>query len=179
MRDKTVYSAAKSAICISLLCAVSYIVIPIPPSGLSLMTVAVNLMALVLTPLHSAMAMTVYLLMGLLGLPVFSGGTAGAGKLFGVTGGYYFGFLIAVVVISLLKGKDISFKRYCAVTVFAGIPIQHICAVAMMCFHNGFDLKGAFMSVSLPFIVGDIVKAVAASFIGVSLNKAMKKMKFE
>ncbi|MBQ7295306.1 MAG: biotin transporter BioY [Clostridia bacterium] len=172
MRDKQgVYSAAKAAICISLLVASAYIVIPMPPSGFSFMTVMVSLMGLILTPLQSALALTTYLLMGLIGLPVFSGGTGGAGKLFGVTGGYYFSFLVATVLISLLKGKDFSFKRYTAVTVFVGIPIEHLCAVLMMCLHNGFDIKGAFVSISLPFIVGDIVKAVAASFIGVTVNK--------
>ena len=163
MRDKQgVYSAAKAAICISLLTVLSYIVIPLPPSGLSLMTVMVSLMGL---------AMTAYLIMGLIGLPVFQGGTGGAGKLFGVTGGYYFGFLIAVVLISLLKGKACSFRRYTAVTVFVGIPIEHLCAVSMMCLHNGFDIKGAFVSISLPFIFGDIVKAVIAAFLGVAVNK--------
>ena len=180
MRDKNgVYTAAKAAICISLLVASAYIVIPMPPSGFSAMTVMVNLIGLMLAPVQSALAMTVYLLMGLIGLPVFSGGTGGAGKLFGVAGGYYFGFLIAVVLISLLKGKDFSAKRYIAVTVLAGIPIQHICAMLMMCIHNGFDIKGAFVSISLPFIVGDIVKAVAASFIGVALNKVLVKNRIE
>ncbi len=171
MRDKLgVYSAAKAALCISLLVASAYIVIPMPPSGFSLITVMVNLMGLILTPMQSGLAMTVYLLMGLIGLPVFSGGTGGPGKLFGITGGYYFGFLISAVVISLLKGKEFSFKRYTAAAL-AGIPIQHLCAVLMMCLHNGFDIKGAFVSISLPFILGDIVKAVAASFLGVAVNK--------
>lgn len=176
MIDKhSIYSAAKSAICISILIVLSYIVIPLPPSGFSLMTVMVNLIGLIFTPLQSALTMSVYLLMGLVGLPVFSGGTGGLGKLFGITGGYYFGFLVAAVLISLLKGKSFSFKRYAAVTVFVGIPVQHICAVLMMCVHNGFDIKGAFVSISLPFIFGDIIKAVIASFLGVALNKALIK----
>lgn len=171
MRDKKVYSLAKSAILISLLIASSYIVIPMPPSGFTLMTVIVSLTALLLNPLQSGIAIGVYLLMGLIGLPVFAGGTAGAGKLFGVTGGYYFGFLMAVIVISLLKGNKPHFMRYSAVTVLAGVPVMHLCAILMMCIHNGFDVKAAFMTISLPFITGDIIKAVAASFIGVKLVK--------
>lgn len=171
MRDKNVYALAKSAILISLLVAASYIVIPFPPSGFTLMTVIVSLMGLILSPVQSGAAIGVYLLMGLIGLPVFAGGTGGAGKLFGITGGYYFGFLFAAVLISLLKGKDISLKRYIAVTVFVGVTIEHLCAVLVMCLHNGFDIKAAFMTISLPFIAGDIVKALAASFIGVKLKK--------
>jgi biotin transport system substrate-specific component len=171
MRDKKVYSLAKSAILISLLVAASYIVIPLPPSGFTLMTVIVSLIGLLLGPLQSGFAIGVYLLMGLIGLPVFAGGTGGAGKLFGITGGYYFGFLVAVILISLLKGKKPDFRRYSAVTVFVGIPVEHLCAILMMCIHNGFDSEAAFMTISLPFIVGDIIKALSASFIGVKLAK--------
>ena len=100
MRDKKVYVIAESALLISLLIAVSYIVIPLPPSGFSLMTVIVSLMALMLSPWQGTAAIGTYLLMGLIGLPVFSGGVGGAGKLFGVTGGYYFGFLFAEMHLS-------------------------------------------------------------------------------
>ncbi len=177
MRDNKVYSAAKSAICISLLAAVSYIVIPVPPSGFSLLPVVAGLIGFLLSPIQSALTVSVYLLMGLIGLPVFSGGTSGPAKLFGITGGYYFGFLLAVVAISLLKGKDCSAERYSAVAVFLGVPLQHICAVLMMCFHNGFDIKAAVVSISLPFILGDIVKAVIAGFLGSTVNKALQKNK--
>lgn len=172
-----IYSVAKAAICISLLSATAYLVIPVPPSGISLMTVMVNLIALVLTPMQAGLSMIAYVLMGIIGLPFFSGGTSGLSKIFGPTGGYYFGFILAVVIISLFKGREFSFPRYCAVTVLVGIPAQHICAIIMMCFYNGFNVKTAFLSISLPFILGDIVKAVMASFIGVKVNKALKKNK--
>ncbi len=177
MRDNKIYSAAKSAICISLLVAVSYIVIPVPPSGFSLIPVMVSLIGLILTPLQAFLSILVYLLMGFIGLPVFSGGTSGPAKLFGVTGGYYFGFLLAAVAISFLKGKDCSSKRYSAVAVFLGVPLQHLCAVLMMCCHNGFDIKAAVVSISLPFILGDIIKALVSGFLGAAINKALQKNK--
>lgn len=177
MRDKKVFALAESALLISLLIAVSYIVIPIPPSGLSLMTVVVSLMGLMLSPLQGGAAMGVYLLMGLIGLPVFSGGVGGAGKLFGVTGGYYFGFLFAVMLISLLKGKRPGLLRYSAATVCVGVPIEHLCAVLMMCLHNGFDIRGAFVTISLPFILGDIIKAIISAFLGAAINKRLSKLR--
>lgn len=173
MRDKKVYVIAESALLISLLIAVSYIVIPLPPSGFSLMTVIVSLMALMLSPWQGTAAIGTYLLMGLIGLPVFSGGVGGAGKLFGVTGGYYFGFLFAVMLMSLLKGKRPDFLRYSAVTVLVGVPVEHLCAVLVMCLHNAFDIRGAFVTISLPFIAGDIAKAIAAAFLGAAINKRL------
>ena len=170
-----IYSITKVALCVSLLSVVSYFALPLPmtPVVLSLQTLAVGIIALILSPGQCAWAMSLYLIMGALGLPVFSGGSAGLGKLLGPTGGYYFGFLISAVAVSLLKGKEINLKRYTAVTVAVAIPIQHICAVIMMCIHNGFDIKSAFVSVSLPFIVTDIAKGVGAAILGAGINRAL------
>lgn len=115
--------------------------------------------------------MLVYLFMGLIGLPVFSAGTGGLGKLFGPTGGFYFGFLFATIAISLFKGNRNKLWRYILVTVAVGLPIQHICAVAMMAIHNGGNVWAAFLAVSVPFLIGDIVKCVMASVVSVALNK--------
>lgn len=176
MKSKaSIYSAAKSAICISLLSATAYFVIPVPPSGISLMTVMVNLIGLVLTPTQAGLSLISYVLMGLIGLPIFSGGTSGPGKIFSPTGGYYFGFILAAVLISLLKGKEFSFFRYSAVTILVGIPAQHIFAIIMMCIY-GTDLKTAFLTISLPFILGDVIKAVIGSYVGVKVNERIEKI---
>lgn len=165
----------KMALCVAILCVTSFLVVPLPftPVVISFHTIAVNIIGLILTPMQAGVTILLYLLMGLIGLPVFSAGTAGPGKLFGPTGGYYFGFLFAVIAISLLRGKRISMKRYALVSIMAGIPIQHACAVLGMCIHNGGNVAAAFATVSLPFIIGDIVKCMMASMVGVSLNKVI------
>lgn len=166
----------KMALCVAILCVTSFIVIPLPftPIVISLHTIAVNIIALILSPMQAGCTVLIYLLMGLVGLPVFSAGTAGLGKLFGPTGGFYFGFLFAVIAISFLRGKKISMKRYLVVSIAVGIPILHICAILGMCMHNGGNVAAAFATVSLPFIIGDIIKCVMSSMVGVALNRVIK-----
>lgn len=166
----------KIALCVAILCVTSFLVVPLPftPIVISLHTIVVNVIGLTLKPKHAGLTILIYLLMGLIGLPVFSAGTAGPGKLFGPTGGFYFGFFFAVIAISLLRGKRTSMIRYCIVSILIGIPIQHICAIIMMCMHNGGNLEAAFVTISLPFILGDIIKCVMASMVGVALNKVIK-----
>ena len=163
------------ALCVAILCVTAFLVVPLPftPIVISLHTIAVNLIALILSPIQAGITVLIYLLMGLVGLPVFSAGTAGPGKLFGPTGGFYFGFLFAVIAISLLRGKKISMKRYAIVSIAIGIPIQHMCAIVGMCIHNGGNVIAAFATVSLPFIIGDIIKCLMSSMVGVSLNKVL------
>lgn len=114
--------------------------------------------------------------MGLVGLPVFPGGTSGLSRLLSPVGGYYIGFLAAAFLISRFKGKSPSFKRYATTAVFIGIPAEHICAVLFMCVYSHCSPYSAFMSLSLPFLAGDIIKAVAAAFVAVPLAKTVKKI---
>ena len=170
---KNIYNLTRIAVCIALLCVSSYLVFPLPftPTVISLHTAVVNLIGLVLNPKQAGTTILVYLLMGIIGLPVLSVGTGGIGKLLGPTGGYYFGFLLAAVVISLMRGSNNQLWRYILITVGVGLPIQHICAIAMMAFHNGGNVGAAFLTVSLPFFLGDIMKCVMASVVGLAINK--------
>ena len=165
----------KMALCVAILCVTAFLVVPLPftPIVISLHTIAVNIIGLILSPMQAGITVLIYLLMGLVGLPVFSAGTAGPGKLFGPTGGFYFGFLFAVILISLFRGKKISMKRYAIVSIAIGIPIQHMCAIVGMCIHNGGNVVAAFATVSLPFIIGDIIKCLMSSMVGVSLNRVL------
>lgn len=174
--ETKIYAMAKTALLTAVLCLSSYFAIPVPfaVSVLSLQTVAVNLLSLMLKPRHSFMCVLSYILLGAVGLPVFSGGTSGIGKLTGPTGGFYFGFLVSAIVISILKDKRKGFRYYVAVTIFAGIPIQHIFGILFMCFHNGFNVSSAVMSVSLPFIPFDIIKCIVACLLYIEIEKKLK-----
>ena len=164
------------ALCTALLCACAYAVVPVPfsPAVLSLHTLAVNLTGLILSPGQAVATLGLYLLMGLVGLPVFSGGTGGPGKLLGPTGGYYFGFLLAAWAISRMKGRKPEPVRYFLVCLLVGLPLQHLCAIGMMCLHNGFQPMAAFLTVSAPFLLGDVVKCILAAFCGVSVCRALE-----
>ena len=170
-----IYTLTKIAICITLLIISSYFIIPLPftPVVITAQTLIIHVIALVLTPKQAFATMGIYLFAGLIGLPVFSGGISGPAKLFGPTGGFLFGFLIAVVVISLLKGKKIYFWRYLLVTLGVGTPIIYLCGVLMMCSLQDMTIQAALMSAVVPFLLGDVLKAIAASFIATILNKRL------
>lgn len=172
-----IQTLTKIAVCIALLVISSYLVIPLPftPVVITAQTLMVNLIALVLTPRQAAAAMGVYLLAGLIGLPVFAGGISGPAKFASPTGGFLIGFFIAVVLISLLKGGKACFWRYLLVTVLVGIPVINLCGTLLMCLLHGMELPAALMSAVVPFLPGDILKAVAACLLGVALNRLLPK----
>ena len=177
MKKTNIRELTKLAICIALLCVSSYISFPIPfsPAPITAQTIIINLIALILTPRQTAVSIGIYILLGICGLPVFSGGTAGIGRLLGPTGGFIIGFLISAPLISLLKGKKDSILRYLLVTIFVGMPVLDAFGALFMCITQKMNLIAALSAAVVPFLFGDILKCIVGSYLALALNKALKK----
>ncbi len=167
----------KIALLVAMNCVSAYIVIPLPfsLSPIALQTMFVNLVAFLLTPRQTFMTMLVYILIGLAGIPVFTGGTAGPAKLFGPTGGYIFGFMVAAVLIALLRGSEYSFKRYSIIGVGVGIPVIYLLGALQLKFVTGMDWQAAVVTGVLPFVPLDVVKCLAAAFLAGPIHRVFSR----
>lgn len=167
----------KMALLIAMNCVSAYIIIPLPftLSPIALQTLIVNLVAFLLTPKQTFLAMTAYLLIGLAGIPVFTGGTAGPGKLFGPTGGYILGFVAAAVIISALRGNKYNFMRYALVSIGLGIPVIYLLGAMQLKFITGMDWTAVIMTGVLPFVPLDIVKCLGAAFLAGPIQRIFTK----
>ena len=163
----------KMALMVAMNCVSAYIIIPLPfsLSPLALQTLIVNLTGYVLNAKQAFMTMLVYLLVGLAGLPVFTGGSAGPGKLFGPTGGYIIGFLFTAVFLAYFRGEKYSFKRYALLGCVIGIPLIYVFGVVQLKLITGMGWDKAIMTGALPFIPLDIVKCLAAAVIAGPINR--------
>ena len=123
------------------------------------------------TPQDTILVMASWLLLGLCGVPVFSGGSAGPGKLLGPSGGYYIGFLVVAFLISLFcrKWKNVAFQT--AFLIVVGIPVIYAFGAGWMKHVTGQPWGAVIVQSIIPFIPLDIVKCVAA----VALGKALKR----
>lgn len=104
-----------------------------------------------------------YILIGVIGLPVFSGAQAGLLYLFGPTGGYLFGFMVAAIFIGQfihLFAKSI-FSVFCLL--FAADLIILFCGAAYLAFLTKLSFAQAVSLGVAPFIAGDLLKASAAA----------------
>lgn len=175
-KDKTM-EMTRLALLIAMNCVSAYLIIPLPfsLSPLALQTMIVNLVAFLLTPKQAIITMFVYILIGLIGVPVFTGGTAGPAKMFGPTGGYIWGFMIAAALIAWLKGKTYSFKRYAAVSICVGIPVIYIFGALQLKFLTQMNWEAVLLTGVLPFIPMDIVKCLAAAVIARPLYRIFNR----
>ena len=163
----------KMALMVAMNCISAYLIIPLPfsLSPIALQTMIVNLTGYVLNTKQAFMTMLVYLLVGLAGVPVFTGGSAGPGKLFGPTGGYLFGFLLTAVFLAYFKGEKYSFRRYALLGCIIGIPLIYAPGVIQLKLVTGMTWDKALMTGALPFIPLDIVKCLAAAVIAGPINR--------
>ena len=167
----------KIAMMIAFVSAMSYVRIPLPFSEAAItgQTLAVNIIALLLTPKEAFVTMCCYWLLGLVGAPVF-GGMAGPGKLFGPGGGYFMAFMLAVVLIGVLRGKQYKLSRYIVVTVLVGIFVIDAMGFVWLKFVTGISWKSAFVAGVVAFVPLDIGKCVLASIIVKPLQRALRIM---
>ena len=163
----------RMALMVAMNCVSAYIIIPLPfsLSPIALQTLIVNLTGYVLNAKQAFMTMLVYLLVGLAGVPVFTGGSAGPGKLFGPTGGYIIGFLVTAVFLAYFKGEKYNFKRYALLGCVIGIPLIYVFGVVQLKLITGMGWDKAIMTGALPFIPLDIVKCLAAAVIAGPINR--------
>lgn len=171
----------RMALCTALLVIAGFIRFPLPmtPVPVSAQTLVVNLIALILLPKQAFFSSLVYLLIGLVGVPVF-GGNGGIGAFAGPTGGFLIGFWLASFVISLAFHHckhfiPNFFLRGILCTVFIGMPVIYLAGTAGMCFSLGTDIRSVLISSVIPFLFGDIIKCLAACSLASALSKTLSR----
>ena len=165
----------KLSMCVALCCITSYIAFPLPftPGLVTALTFALSLTAYLLTPRQTFTVIAIYILLGAVGLPVLAG--QGLSRLLSPVGGFYFAWLVAYPLLSLTKGAVPNVKRYLLANVLIAVPITYLGGLVSMMIMLEVNLLEAFTMAVLPFIPGDLIKAAAAAFLGVKLQKVLPK----
>ena len=106
----------------------------------------------------------IYLFLGALGLPVFSGMQGGFSKLIGPTGGFLYGFLLMVFFCGLSVRIRRRGLRWGFGILFGviGLLLCHLCGVLQLAAVNHISIVSALIGASLPFLPKDLVSVVLA-----------------
>ena len=173
-RTRTV---AMCALLIALLVVSCLFTIPLGPVPFTLQTAVVILIALLLTPKQAAAATGVYLLMGAVGLPVFSSMTGGFGKILGPTGGFLVSYPVGTFLASALRMalerrgvRQIACDIACAA---CAIVCSDTLGWLWLMVVNDLDPLSAFLVADAPFIAIDCCKAAVSIAVATAVRKAM------
>lgn len=140
----------------------AYIAIPIGPVPIVLQNLFVMLAGLLLGSRWGLISVTVYLLAGAVGLPVFAGGTGGIGKFMGPTGGYLIGFAAAAFLIGYISERNRGRVLYDITAMVLGTLVIYLVGVTWLKVVTGMSFGKALSVGMLPFLIGDVLKIAAA-----------------
>ena len=168
-RDIVIIAMAAALICIS-----SYISVPLGSVPVTLQSFAVLLVLQLLGGRRGLVCVLLYLCVGAVGLPVFSGFTGGVGRFFDATGGFLLGFLLMALVYLLLEGVFGCGGRRVIIYGCIAIVCQHALGVLFYSFvylSGEGSFGGAFLTVSLPYLPLDALKLLLSYFLSSALHK--------
>lgn len=166
MSDDRVRKLVYAALFAALTAAAAWVAIPLPYVPITLQTFFVILAGALLGAYFGPLSMVAYLILGLIGLPVFAQGQSGLGALLGPSGGYLIGFVLCAFIVGLLSDirKNPGFLWYCLVMA-AGTLALYACGVLQLSVVLHMPAGQAALIGALPFVPGDILKIIVASII--------------
>lgn len=149
------------------------ITIPISPVPISFTNLAVFFMAVLLGAKYGALSYLLYLLLGLVGMPVFSAFTAGPGKLLGPTGGYLIGFLGTALIGGWFAEKARGRLWMCFLGLGLGNIVSYVVGTAWLAYQANLGIRAALMAGVIPYLPGDVAKIVVAVLAGRQIKKRL------
>ena len=167
---------ALCALFAALIAIFSQIAIPLPVGvPISLALFAVYLCALLMPLKSSLLSIAAFLVLGLIGVPVFAGFRGGPAALFGKTGGYLLGYLLAGAVIGLSRQWLVSFAARCAAMV-AGLFLCYLFGTLWFMKLTNLGLLESLGYCVIPFLPGDAAKILLAALLAPRLRAAIKRI---
>ncbi len=137
----------------------------------TLQTFAMALSGFVLGRKNGTIAVVIYVFIGFIGLPVYSGFNAGPSVLFGITGGFLFGFIGLAFLCGLASDtKNIALKIFFPA---AGLIFCHIAGILQFSFVADMKIAASAAAISIPYLPKDILSVVLAYIVAKAVKKAL------
>lgn len=143
---------------------------------ISFQTLGVMLAGAVLGAYRGALAVALYVILGLIGLPILSGHSSGFAVLAGPTAGFLIGFIPGALVAGLIahSAKKFNVVRVILGSIVGGIAVVYAAGIPVLANSLQVDLVTAtgFMT---PYLLGDAIKVALTAIIAAALYRAYPK----
>lgn len=174
MKTKTI---TRTSIMAAFLCILGPLAIPLPfsPVPVSLTNLGLYLTVYALGTRHAAISYFIYLLIGFVGLPVFSGFTSGPAKLLGPTGGYLIGFLFLCLISGFFIDRWYCHTVCCFLGMILGTCACYLFGTCWLSYQSSLDFLSALSVGVVAFIPADLCKIIIAMIVGPHIRKMLKR----
>lgn len=164
-----------TALMAAIICVLGPLSVPLPfsPVPISLTMIGIYLAVYAVGMWRGTIAVIIYLLLGLVGLPVFSGFSGGPAKLLGPTGGYLIGFVFTALISGFFVDRFWRKRLVSAVGMILGIGVAYIFGTAWLAYVAGMTFGQALAAGVIPYVGFDLVKIVILVIVGPELRKVL------
>ena len=148
--------------------------LPVSPVPISLGFLAIYFVVSVMGMKLGTLSVIIYILLGLAGLPVFTGFTGGPGKLFGPTGGYLIGYIFMALICGLFVDKCGN-RFFHLLGMFLGTAIGYLFGTVWLACQQSMGFVDALFLGVIPYLGFDAVKLIVGMTVGSQLRKSLRK----
>jgi biotin transport system substrate-specific component len=173
MRNERLRWLLLSAIFAAVTAVLSQVTIPLPVIPITGQTLAVGIAATILGSRYGTVAILIYILLGAVGMPVFSGASGGVQVLVGKSGGYITGFILTAFVTGLILEKTRFTMINAIIANLVGMVITLVVGTVQLKYVMDIPWEQAIAFGVTPFLVGGVIKAVLASVIGIKVRERL------
>lgn len=173
--NRPVYPLVMTAVMAAVMAVVAPFSIQIGPIPLSLCTFVIYLNSYLLGWKRGTAATLVYILLGAVGMPVFSSFSSGLGAVLGPTGGYIVGYLPLALIAGFAVERFPAGRLPQLAGMVLGTAVLYVLGTAWFCFQSGNSLNAAMGACVLPFLPGDALKIAAAMLLGPLLRTRLEQ----
>lgn len=159
----------------AIICIAAPFSIPIGPIPLSLTSLVIYFCVYICGKEICSLSYGIYLLIGVAGMPVFSGFTGGPSKLLGPTGGYLIGFFPLIFITGYFIEKSNN-KIIHFLGMAAGTSVCYISGTAWLAYETHITFQAALLVGTVPFIAGDMIKIIIVTYLGPALKKSLVRL---
>jgi biotin transport system substrate-specific component len=174
-KKSNIYQMTIIGVMAAVICILGPLSIPIGIVPISLTNLAIYLVLYTLGMKKGTISYIIYMLIGFAGLPVFSNFSSGVSKLLGPTGGYIIGFTFMALIAGFFIDKFFDKWYLCFAGMVLGTVVCYIFGSIWLSYQANMSASSVFAVGVIPFIPGDLVKILIASFIGPHIRKRLIK----
>lgn len=171
------YSITLIALGAALIVALSPFQIALGPIPITLQTLVIGLIATLYRPKEATLSVLLYLLLGAIGLPVFSGGNGGLHAFIGPTGGFLLFFPLRALVTSLIANRKKNLIRIFIANFLGEVVLFIGGAIGFIVFTHS-PILTTLKLVVLPFVLPDLIKITLTTLFSLLLLKALQSQSY-
>lgn len=172
-KDKIMKDMTKIALFSAIMCILGPLSLQIGPIPISFTNLVIYFALYIMGMKKGTISYLIYMLLGLVGLPVFSGFQGGPAKLFGNTGGYIFGFIFLALISGFFIDKWPEKLWLHFIALVAGTAVCYGLGTIWYIILAKCTLETALTFCVIPFIPGDFIKIVLAMVAGPQIRKRL------